>query len=297
MPPKKILAIGEILWDLLPTGPKLGGAPANFAYHARSLGADAGLVTRVGDDLLGREARSLLDQLGLPTDCVQVDPMRPTGTVAVTLGPDQVAAYSFPPDVAWDAIEPEELALARAAEADAVCFGTLAQRSAVSRHSIRRLVEATPANALRIFDVNLRQDFYDRDVIEQSLRLATALKLNEDEWPVLATLFGLSAESLQSSVEALASRFELSLVALTRGSQGSLIWADGVWSERGPGARIEVVDTVGAGDAFTAALVVSRLAGRPLDAIHRHAAAVASFVCTQAGATPTLPDHLARWTD
>lgn len=286
----KILALGEVLWDLLPSGKQLGGAPANFTFQCRSLGADAGLVTRVGDDGLGREVLDRFRSLGLPTDTVQIDPEAPTGTVDVTLAPDGQPVYTIRADAAWGRIEADALATSRAAGADAVCFGSLAQRDEPSRSSIRALVESTRPEALRMFDVNLRAPFVDRGVVEESLGLANALKLNDAELPELAIMFGLVDET-RSVMAALADRFGLALVALTRGPHGSLLFADGAWSDH-PGISVGVSDTIGAGDAFTAALVVGRLAGRPLDAINRHANEVAAFVCSQPGGTPALPDAL-----
>lgn len=288
--PFEILALGEVLWDLLPSGKQLGGAPTNFAFHARSLGADAGIVTRVGADALGREVLDRFRSLGLPTDTVQVDPEAPTGTVDVALSGDGQPVYTIRSDVAWDRIEADPPARRRAGSADAVCFGSLAQRAEPSRGSIRALVKAAPEGALRIFDVNLRAPFIDRGVIEESLEIADALKLNDAELPALASMFGLPGDP-RAAMDALARRFGLSLVALTRGPAGSLLLADGAWSDH-PGVTVSVVDTIGAGDAFTAALVVGRLAGRPLDAINRHANDVAAYVCTQPGGTPLLPDAL-----
>jgi len=286
----EILAVGEVLWDLLPAGKQLGGAPANFTYQCRSLGADAKLVTRVGDDPLGREVLDRFRALGLPTDTVQVDRAHPTGTVDVTLASDGQPRYTIRDDVAWDQIEADANAMACAGSAHAICFGSLAQRSEPSRSSIRALLHASRPDALRIFDVNLRHPFVDRGVIEESLGLANALKLNDVELPALATMFGLPVDT-RATMSALADRFGLSLVALTRGQDGSLLLADGQWSDD-PGRPIEVSDTIGAGDAFTAALVVGRLSGLPLDAINRHANEVAAFVCSQPGGTPTLPDSL-----
>ena len=217
----KILAVGEVLWDLLPTGKQLGGAPANFTYHCRSLGADARLVTRVGDDDLGREVLEQFRLLGLPTEPVQVDPALPTGTVAVALAPDGQPRFTIHEDVAWDRIAADEAALASAAGADAVCFGSLAQRSEPARRAIRTLVSAARPGALRVFDVNLRPPFVDRGVIADSLGLANALKLNDQELPELAAMFGLPAGVRESMAE-LARRFGLSLVALTRGAGGGL---------------------------------------------------------------------------
>jgi fructokinase len=286
----RILAVGEVLWDLLPAGKQLGGAPANFSYHCRSLGADARLVTRVGGDELGREVLGQFRLLGLPTESVQIDPVSPTGTVEVELATDGQPRFTIREDVAWDRIEADEAALASAAGAAAVCFGSLAQRSEPGRRAIRTLVSATRPGALRIFDVNLRPPFVDRGVIADSLGLANALKLNDQELPELAAMFGLP-EGVRESMTGLASRFGLSLVALTRGAGGSLLLADGLWSDH-PARPVEVRDTIGAGDSFTAALVVGRLAGRALDEINRHANEVAAFVCSRPGGTPTLPDAL-----
>jgi fructokinase len=288
--PGKILALGEVLWDLLPSGKQLGGAPANFTFHCRCLGADARLVTRVGDDDLGREVLDRLRSMGLPTDTVQVDPAWPTGTVDVALAPDGQPRYTIRTGAAWDRIEANALATGHAVSADAVCFGSLAQREEPSRRSIRSLVQAACPGALRMFDVNLRAPFVDRAVIEGSLSLANALKLNDQELPALAAMFGLPPEA-RAAMAGLARRFGLSLVALTRGPGGSLMFADGTWSDH-PGVPVEMHDTVGAGDAFTAALVVGRLAGRPLDAINRHANEVAAFVCSRPGGSPALPDAL-----
>jgi fructokinase len=280
----KVIGVGEILWDLLPSGKQLGGAPANFAYHAHALGAEARVVSRVGDDSLGREILDRLRALGLPTSGVGVDATAPTGTVSVKLAADGQPRFTIHENVAWDRLTADEASLAFAAQADAVCFGSLAQRSPTSRASIHQLVAATPASALRVFDINLRQYFYSREIIESSLALANALKLNETELPVLAAMFGLAGDA-RAHLAALAQRFELRAVALTRGANGSLLLADGAWSEH-PGLRVKVVDAVGAGDAFTAAWTLGLLAGQPLDEINQRANELAAFVCTQPGATP-----------
>jgi fructokinase len=286
----EILAVGEVLWDLLPDGKQLGGAPANFTYHCRSLGADARLVTRVGHDDLGREVLERFRLLGLPTESVQVDPESPTGTVAVALDPDGQPRFTIHENVAWDRIRADETALALAASANAICFGSLAQRSEPARRAIRSLVSATRAGTLRLFDVNLRPPFVDRGVIGDSLTMANALKLNDQELSELVAMFGLPS-GVRESLAELAGRFSLPLVALTRGAGGSLLLADGLWSDH-PGRSVAVSDTIGAGDAFSAALVFGLLAGRPLEAINRHANEVAAFVCTQPGGTPSLPDTL-----
>jgi fructokinase len=286
------MAVGEVLWDLLPGGRQLGGAPANFAYHAHALGAEAQLVTCVGDDVFGREIVARLLNLGLSTDLVGFDPAAPTGTVSVELLEDGQPRFTIHEDVAWDRIAVTAHALAAAAQADAVCFGTLAQRSAASRRAIRTLVAASRPTALRVFDVNLRQAFYSHDVIEASLGTANALKANDEELPVLAGLLRLHGGTEEQIVD-VARRFDLRLVALTRGARGSRLYADGLWSDH-RGLPADVVDTVGAGDAFTAALALGFLAGWDLDAVNEAANDLAAFVCSQAGATPPVPERLRR---
>ena len=285
----RIVAIGEVLWDLLPGGRQLGGAPANFAIHAHALGGDVRLVSRIGDDPLGREVLDAFRRRGMPTDTIAVDASAPTGTVEVAIGPAGQPEYRIVEDVAWDGIAVDAAAMEAVGEADAICFGSLAQRSAQSRAAIETLLVVAP-RAFCIFDVNLRAPYIDVQVIEASLERADALKLNDQELPILAKMFDLPAGE-HEGVEALARRFCLSLVALTRGAQGSLLHAVNEWSDH-PGLEAKVVDTVGAGDAFTAMLVVGRLAGWPLAEINRRANEVAAFVCTQAGATPELPAAL-----
>ena len=288
----QIVAIGEVLWDLLPTGRKLGGAPANYAYHARSLGADARVVSRVGDDPLGRELLEQLRANGQPTETIEVDPDAPTSTVGVVIGDDGQPSYTIWEDVAWDRIEAASVALAACASADAVCFGSLARRGEVSRRGIGGLVAASGPGALRVFDINLRPPFVDREVVEDSLALANVLKLNDDELATLSAWFHLEGDEARR-VAGLAARFDLGAVALTRGSQGSLIYRDGLLAEH-PGAHARVVDTVGAGDAFAAVLTIGLLEAWTLDAINHRANLVAAFVCSRPGATPEFPDGLLR---
>jgi fructokinase len=282
-----IIGVGEVLWDLLPAGPELGGAPANFAFHAHALGARASVVSRVGKDALGAEMLQRFKQTGFSSETIQIDDKAPTGTVSVSLNGDGTPHYFIPENVAWDflAVTPPALALVRAA--DAVCFGTLAQRSKTSRGAIQQLVAAVPATTWRVWDINLRQNFYSQEIIEQSLRLANVLKLNDSELPVLAEMFNLGKTPRQQ-IEALAKGFGLQLIALTRGAQGSLLYRDRKWSEQ-ESLVVQVVDTVGAGDAFTAALVMGLLFERPLDDLHATAAELAAHVCSHAGAAPPLP--------
>lgn len=285
MRPILAVGLGEILWDVLPGGRTLGGAPANFAYHVNALGGAGVPVSRVGDDELGREALSLLVQRGLNIDAVSVDPDRPTGTVDARVDASGVASYVFPDDVAWDFLVPDENSLALAARADAVCFGTLAQRSATSRETIRQFL-ARAGGALKVFDINLRQDFYTPEIIVGSLDLADALKINDDELRVVTSLFGLPSDE-RGALRALMERYSLRLAVLTRGAAGSLILSPDGESDLA-GGPVAVADTIGAGDSFTAALVVGYLAGRSLDEINRFAARVAAYVCSRAGGMPDM---------
>lgn len=286
------IGLGEVLWDLLPGGRQLGGAPANFAYHAHALGAESLVVSRVGRDDLGRDLVEHLNALGLVTSGISVDPAAPTGTVSVTLDPTGQPTYTIHTDVAWDFLEAGPEVLRAAAGADAVCFGTLAQRHPVARDSIRRVLQATRPEALRIFDINLRQRFWSREVIVESLALANVLKLNDEELPILMDLLGWPCEDDQGLMARLAQRFDLRAVALTRGARGSLLWtADRSWNW--PGSDLKVADTVGAGDSYTTALALGLLSGKSPEDILRIAHRVADFVCTQPGATPPMPADFA----
>jgi fructokinase len=293
-----VVGVGEVLWDLLLTGPQLGGAPANFAYHAHELGAQTQVITRVGHDDYGHEIIRRFHEMGLRDATVQIDETAPTGTAKVALSGDGLAHFTIQENVAWDylALTPKALAVAR--EADAICFGSLAQRCEPSRSTIQQLVAAAPADALRVFDINLRQQFYSRGLIEQSLQLANVLKLNDDELPTLADMFSLTVSTerqIEHQIECLAQTFSLRLVALTRGANGSLLYQkdEGRWSDC-PSCPVQVVDTVGAGDSFTAALVLGLLRKMDLDEINTLANEVARYVCSHAGATPSLPVEFAR---
>lgn len=286
----KVVGIGEVLWDLFPGGRQLGGAPANFTYHACALGADARLISRVGHDDLGREALDRLTKLGLPTDCIEVDLALPTGTVKVEVTPEGQPQFQIQEQVAWDALSGESPSRLAVGAADAICFGTLAQRSETSRSTIISLVAAAPPQALRILDVNLRQDYFSSRLINESLAFANVLKLNETELPHLAGIFDLSGDE-RSQILQLAERNLLRVVAYTRGGRGSLLFSEGRWSEH-PGFPTKIADTVGAGDSFTATLALGVLAGWPLDEIHRRASEVAAYVCSQPGGMPELPERL-----
>ena len=286
----KVVGIGEVLWDLLPSGPQLGGAPGNFAYHAHQLGAKAHVITRVGNDEFGRRAISRFEEMGIDAGTVQVDSHLPTGTASVILGHDGTPQFNIVDDVAWDFLALTDEALKAVRGANAICFGTLAQRTRPAGFVIRQLVDAVPASALRVFDVNLRQGHYNWETLEQSFSIANVLKMNDQELELLSAKLELSGTFYQM-ISQLAERFELKLVAITRAERGSVLYQDGSWSELS-GRKMVVADTIGAGDAFTAALTMGLLHQFNLDDIHRIAADVANFVCCQPGATPTLPAHL-----
>jgi fructokinase len=286
----KLVGIGEVLWDLLPDGRQLGGAPANFAYHARALGSEARIISRVGTDANGRDILEQLRTLGVPTDCIELDADAPTGTVGVELASDGQPRFTIHEDVAWDRITGEGAGRRAVAEADAVCFGTLAQRSETSRRAIRTLLQTASPASLRILDVNLRQHFYSPELIAESLALANVLKVNDTELPRLAEMFRLTGD-VRSQISQLVGRHPLRGVALTRGGRGSLLFADGRWSDH-PGTPTKVVDTVGAGDSFTAAMTLGLLAGWDLDQVNARANEIAAYVCSFPGATPPLPVHL-----
>jgi fructokinase len=280
-----ILALGEVLWDLLPGGRQLGGAPANFAYHAAQLGADARIVSAVGDDELGREVLTRQRTLGLDTSLITVDPSHPTGTVTVSLEAGQ-PTYTIHEGVAWDFIPTMPQTLEMAARADCVCYGTLAQRNDASRRTIQAVLGRARAGAVRVYDINLRQHYFDREVVDQSLRAATVLKINDEEFPRLMALLG-GGSSLFDGYPA------LTVVAQTRGGRGSELWTRDGESFEHLGFRANpLVDAVGAGDAFTAALAMGLLRGWPLARINDAANRLAAYVCTRAGATPEIPANL-----
>lgn len=283
-----IVGIGEVLWDMLPGGRQLGGAPANFAYHAHALGAVGVVVSRVGDDEPGRDVLRRLEALGLDVAHVTTDPHHPTGRVDVRLDARGVPDYLIHEGVAWDFLRATPALLDLAARADSVCFGTLAQRSPVSRDAIRAFLRTARPQCLRVFDVNLRQSYFDRATVHDLLSESNVLKLNDAELPVLARLLGTGGEG-DGAIEALLLKYDLRLVALTRGPYGSALYTPTRTSDH-PGITADkVADTVGAGDAFTAALVLGLLKGHDLDHINAFANRLASYVCSQPGATPPIP--------
>jgi fructokinase len=278
-----------MLWDVFPEGKKLGGAPLNFSHHCGQLGASAHPVSAVGADADGAEIRQILASKNLPDAQVQTDTAHPTGRVNVTLQNGK-PTYEILAEVAWDYIRFDQNLRDLASRADAVCFGSLAQRSPVSCATIQAFLGAMRTEALRIFDVNLRQNFYSKEILETSLRHANIFKLSDEELPTLARFFDLTGQVL-NQLQALRGMFDLRLVAYTRGGEGSLLVTANETSDH-PGIPTEVVDTVGAGDSFTATLCMGLLQNLPLAEINRRACQVASFVCSQSGATPQLPSNL-----
>ncbi|WP_462353430.1 carbohydrate kinase family protein [Alistipes timonensis] len=280
----KIMGIGELVWDLLPDGRQLGGAPVNFAYWCNRLGAEGYPVSAVGSDDLGREAFDRLAATGLDLGYVQRNAL-PTGRVNVTLSGNGIPEYDIVEGVAWDALEADAGTLELAARADAVCWGSLAQRSETSRRAIASILEATRPECLKVFDINIRQHWYSREIVTASLGQANVLKLNEDELPLVTSLLGTGKSGAEAIAE-LVRAFSLRYVVYTAGADHSEIHgAEGLLS-RIPTPEIEVADTVGAGDSFTAAFITSLLQGEPVAASHRKAVETAAKVCTVHGAIP-----------
>jgi fructokinase len=288
-----IVGIGEVLWDVFPDGEHFGGAPANVAIHAAALGAESYMISAVGPDARGDAALARLDSAGVNRIAVAQLLGRPTGVVDVSVDARGQPSFDIAPDVAWDYV-PWSRAVEEVVErADAICFGTLAQRTSVSRTTIKRAVRATHRRTWRLFDVNLRQNYYDASVVLSSLELANAIKLNDEELPVVARLCKIPPIGILGQLRMLCDRFELRLAALTRGPRGSVLVTPTEFYESAAPATV-VRDTVGAGDAFTAALLVGLLERRSLAEISERANAVAAYVCSQPGATPPIPDAF-RW--
>jgi len=286
----KITGIGELLWDVLPQGKQLGGAPCNFAFHCRQAGFESYIVSAVGNDKEGEEILQILDQLELNKSFVQTTDQYPTGTVSVTLDQAGIPEYTIHENVAWDHIEWGKNLESLAGDVDAVCFGSLAQRNRDSKDTIWKFLKATKKQCLRVFDINLRQSFYTKEDILRSLEYANVLKLNEDELPILSEHLD-NQENEEVFLNHLIDRFQLQLIAYTKGSMGSLLISrdETSFCEAPP---VEVADTVGAGDSFTAIMLAGVLNGLPLNKTHRIATGIAAYVCSQQGATPGLPQKL-----
>lgn len=284
----KIIGIGEVVWDCFPEGKRLGGAPINFCFFAKELGADSYPVTAIGEDELGDETIAVLKKTGLNLRHVSRNSL-PTGKVLVSLNEAGIPQYNIVENVAWDEIECSRATMEFVSDADVVCWGSLAQRSEKSRTSILKFIDAVPNTSLKVFDINIRQHFYSTDLIVESLQKANVLKLNEDELPLLISLLSLPTDFVEAIAE-LISRFSLKYVIFTQGAVGSGIYdASGKVSSIDT-PKVEVADTVGAGDSFTATFVVNMLRGESVEESHRRAVNVSAYTCTQRGAINPLPD-------
>ena len=285
-----VVGLGELLFDCFGDTRRPGGAPANVAFHAQQLGLAGVVFSRVGRDQLGRELLDFLQRQGLETDYIQEDPSYPTGQVTVDTGQADHPRYTIHENVAWDYLAFEDRVLQLVAKASALCFGTLAQRSATSRRTIAAAIEAAP-QSLIVYDINLRPPFYQRDWIESSLQRAHLAKLNQDEAQELATMLALSSTDLATVGRSLCERYQLHLACITRAAQGCLLMTPGDQADI-PGLAIEVADTVGAGDAFTAALIFAYLARWPLALAGEFANRVGAMVAGRPGAMPHLGREL-----
>jgi fructokinase len=282
MPGSEILCVGELLWDSLPEGLFLGGAPFNVACHLRAAGAPVSMVSRVGDDRLGEEALRRAARYGVNVDLIQLDDALPTGFVKVTVGDAGVPQYEIVEPAAWDAIVSSEALRARARGARAIVFGSLAQRHPTSRQTIDRLLDT---EALKVFDANLRPPYDDQAIVRRSLERADVVKLSDNELEQVAEWFHLRGD-LRARTAGIAESFACSVVCVTRGSNGAVLWRNGRWSEH-PGFTVEVKDTVGAGDAFLAVLLMGLLSGGESGALLQNANLIGAYVATQFGALPS----------
>jgi len=286
-----IAGIGEALWDVLPAGKQLGGAPANFAYHAgQFMGMDRVIaLSALGQDALADETEAAFRQRSLRIYMPRVP--YPTSTVQVTLNAQGVPSYDICEGVAWDNIPFDSRMEEVARHCRAVCFGSLAQRHRVSRETIQRFLDATPVDCLRIFDINLRQHYYDLETIEASLRRASVLKINDEELDIVTPMLGLAGDDMTQRGRQLLARYSLRMVVLTCGVNGSYVFTDEGTSFRET-PHVQVADTVGAGDSFTGSFCAAILSGKPAEEAHRLAVEVSAYVCTQRGAMPDLPPEM-----
>lgn len=283
--------MGEALWDVLPEGKKLGGAPANFAYHVSQFGLESRVVSAVGQDKLGAEILENFRQKQL-YGLIETVPY-PTGTVQVELDAEGVPCYDIKEGVAWDNIPYTQALEGLARQTRAVCFGSLAQRSIVSRQTIHRFLDAMPddADTLRIFDINLRQSFYTKEILCDSFDRCNVLKINDEELVTVSRMFGYPGIDLQDKCWILLAKYNLKMLILTCGVNGSYVFTPGhVSFVETP--KVQVADTVGAGDSFTAAFTAAILRGRTVAEAHRLAVDTSAYVCTQQGAMPVLPESL-----
>ena len=285
---KYCVGLGEILFDVFPTGSKLGGAPANFAYHAGQHGLHSVAVSAVGNDALGEEALRQLDEKKLRYVLPKVD--YPTGTVQVTLDDEGVPTYEIKQGVAWDNIPFTDDIKEIAVNTCAVCWGSLAQRNEVSRKTIYEFLDHTPESCLKIFDINLRQSFYTKEVICESLKRCNVLKINDEELVTIGRLFGYSGLDIENKCWLILGKYNLDMLVLTCGVNGSYVFTPGFKSfQETP--KVKVADTVGAGDSFTGTFCASILKGKSVVEAHKLAVEVSAYVCTQNGAMPAIPER------
>lgn len=280
-----IVGLGELIWDMLPNGRSMGGAPSNFAYQSRLLGDRSVVASRVGDDELGREALEVLRRTGVEADYVQVDFQHPTGTVGVEIDVRGEPRFTVNPNSAWDYLEMSPRLAELARQADAVCFGTLGQRHPRAMATILSFVGLMRPGALRLFDVNLRHSFFSADMLVRSLELASIVKFNSDELSLAARMLGLHASGVEELSRYIIEQYGLDLVAITRSEEGSLLFTKARRVEHA-GYSVKVADTIGCGDAFAAALAHCLLRGLSLEAASEAANRLGAWVATQSGATP-----------
>jgi fructokinase len=280
------------LWDVLPEGKKLGGAPANFAYHAGQFGLDTIAISALGEDDLAEETIEALKEHNLNYLMPRVP--YPTGTVQVTLAEGGIPTYEIKEGVAWDNIPYTDEMAEIAKNARAVCFGSLAQRNGVSRENIRKFLAETPADCLKICDINLRQQFYSKEILEDSFKLCNILKINDEELVVVNRMFGYDGLDMRQTCEKMVQDCGLKMLVLTCGTNGSYVFTDDGLTSFQDTPKVEVADTVGAGDSFTGSFCACILNGKPVQEAHKTAVAVSAFVCTQNGAMPIVPNELKK---
>ena len=286
-----VVGLGEVLWDVLPEGKKLGGAPANFAYHAgQFLGNNNTIaISALGEDRLADETIEALREHGL-NDLLPRVPY-PTGTVQVTLDEQGIPTYDIKENVAWDNIPFDKDIEEIARSCRAVCFGSLAQRNVVSRETIHKFLDSTPDDCLKIFDINLRQQFYTKEIIKESIQRCNILKINDEELVLIGRMFGYPGLDIENKCWLILGKYNLDMLVLTCGTNGSYVFSPGHMSFQ-PTPKVEVADTVGAGDSFTGSFCAAILNGKSVDEAHKKAVQVSAFVCTQNGAMPVLPAEL-----
>ena len=294
MEKKYVVGLGEALWDVLPEGKKLGGAPANFAFHAGQFGLNSIAVSALGEDNLAEETIQQLEEKNLQY-CMPRVPY-PTGTVQVTLDNEGIPTYDIQENVAWDNIPFNDDVKAIAENARAVCWGSLAQRNVVSRESIYKFLDATPKDCMKIFDINLRQNFYTKEVICESIKRCNILKINDEELVLIGRMFGYPGLDIENKCWLILGKYDLDMLVLTCGTNGSYVFTPGSMSYQ-PTPKVEVADTVGAGDSFTGTFCASILAGKPVTEAHKLAVSVSAYVCTQNGAMPILPEEVKEMKD